>query len=290
VSVDVLVAGLLAGGLYALVGLGLSLVFGVLRLMNLAHGELIVGGTFVASLLIGHFSFDPLVALPFAMLAVAAIAYVAQRFLLTGLLTMSATAPLVATFGLSLIAQAGLQAGFGPDYRSLNASYATSGFTADGVRVQTIYAISFAVGVTLCLATHLLLTRTRAGSAVRAAAADPQTASLLGIDVGRVYALTFAGAAALAAAAGVLTGVAQSFSPTSGQPLLLVGFAVMALGGIGGVGGVLAGGIALGLAQSIAVSVFGGGYRNAVVYIAFLLVIAFRPASIRVRIPRPVRA
>jgi branched-chain amino acid transport system permease protein len=290
VSVDVLVAGILAGGLYALVGLGLSLVFGVLRLMNLAHGELIVGGTFVASLLIGHLSLDPLVALPFAMLAAAVVAYAAQRLLLTGLLRRSATAPLVATFGLSLIAQAGLQAGFGPDYRSLNASYATSGFTLFGVRMQTIYAISFAVGVALCLATHLLLTRTRAGSAVRAAAADAQAASLLGIDVGRVYALTFAGAAALAAAAGVLTGVAQSFSPTSGQPLLLVGFAVMALGGIGGVGGALAGGIALGLMQSVAVSLFGGGYRNAVVYVTFLLVIAFRPASFRALIPRGARA
>jgi branched-chain amino acid transport system permease protein len=281
VSIDVLVAGLLAGGLYALVGLGLSLVFGVLRLMNLAHGELLVGGTFVASLLVGHFSFDPLVALPFAMLAVGAAGYAVQRLLLTGLLEMSATAPLVATFGLSLIVQAGLQAGFGPDYRSLNASYAYSGFTVLGVRVQTIYVISFAVGLTLTLATHLVLTRTRAGSAVRAAAADAPTASLLGIDVGRVYALTFAGAAALAAAAGVLTGIAQSFSPTSGQPLLLVGFAVMALGGIGGVGGILAGGLALGLTQSIAVSLLGGGYRNAFVYIALLLVIAFRPASLR---------
>ena len=281
-SLDVLVAGLLAGGLYALVGLGLTLVFGVLRLMNLAHGELIVGGAFLASLLVQHFSLDPLAALPFAMLAVGAVAYLTQRLLLTGLLRRSATAPLVATFGLSLIAQAGLQAGFGPDYRSLNASYAYSGFTVLGVRVQTIYAISFAVGVALTLATHLILTRTRAGSAVRAAAADPTTAALLGIDVARVYALTVAGAAALAAAAGVLTGVAQSFSPTSGQPLLLVGFAVMALGGTRGAGGVLAGGLALGLAQSIAVSLFGGGYRNAVVYIAFLLVIAFRPANVRV--------
>ena len=280
-SVDVLVAGLLAGGLYALVGLGLSLVFGVLRLMNLAHGELLVGGAFVASLLVGHLSLDPLVALPFAMVAVGAVAYLVQRLLLTGLLRMSSTAPLVATFGLSLVAQAGLQAGFGPDYRSLNASYATTGFDVLGVRVQTIYAISFAISVALTLVTHVVLTRTRAGSAVRAAAADARTASLLGIDVGRVYALTFAGAAALAAAGGVLTGVAQSFSPTSGQPLLLVGFAVMALGGIGGVGGVLAGGLALGLAQSMAVSLFGGGYRNAVVYIAFLLVIAFRPASFR---------
>jgi branched-chain amino acid transport system permease protein len=146
--------------------------------------------------------------------------------------------------------------------------------------VQTIYVISFALAVVLCLITHFVLTRTRAGGAVRAAAADPATASVLGIDVGRVYALTFSAAAALAAAAGVMTGVAQSFTPTSGLPLLLIGFAVMALGGIGSVSGALLGGIALGVLQSISVDLFGGGYRNLVVYLTFFLVLAFRPTGI----------
>jgi branched-chain amino acid transport system permease protein len=277
---SVLVAGVLAGGLFGLIGLGLSLVFGVLREMNLAHGELIVGGAFTASLMVDHLRADPLVALPFAMIAMALIAYPVQRFLLTGLLRASATAPLVATFGLSLLAQAGLQAAFGINTQALPAAYADTGFTLAGVRVQTIYVISFVLAVALCGIAHFVLTGTRAGSAVRAAAADPQTAAVLGIDVGRVYALTFAAAAALAAAAGVMTGVAQSFTPTSGLPLLLVGFAVMALGGIGSVSGALGGGIALGVLQSISVDLFGGGYRNLVVYVTFFLVLAIRPTGI----------
>jgi branched-chain amino acid transport system permease protein len=279
-SVSVLVAGILAGGLFGLIGLGLSLVFGVLREMNLAHGELIVGGAFAASLMVDHLGTDPLVALPFAMVAVALIAYPVQRYLLTGLLRASATAPLVATFGLSLLAQAGLQAAFGINTRTLPAPYADTGFTVLGVRVQTIYVISFALAVVLCTITHFVLTRTRAGRAVRAAAADPATASVLGIDVDRVYALTFAAAAALAAAGGVMTGVAQSFTPTSGLPLLLIGFAVMALGGIGSVSGALLGGFALGVLQSVAVDLFGGGYRNLVVYLTFFLVLAFRPTGV----------
>jgi branched-chain amino acid transport system permease protein len=279
-SVSVLVAGVLAGGLFGLIGLGLSLVFGVLKETNLAHGELIVGGAFAASLMVDNLGTDPLVALPFAMVAMALIAYPVQRYLLTGLLRASATAPLVATFGLSLLAQAGLQAAFGINTHTLSAPYADTGFSVFGVRVQTIYVISFALAVVLCLITHFVLTRTRAGGAVRAAAADPATASVLGIDVGRVYALTFSASAALAAAAGVMTGVAQSFTPTSGLPLLLIGFAVMALGGIGSVSGALLGGIALGVLQSISVDLFGGGYRNLVVYLTFFLVLAFRPTGI----------
>ena len=258
-SLDVLAAGILAGGLYALIGLGISLVFGVLGLMNLAHGELVIGGAYLASLLVVGAGWDPL---------------------LTPLLRGDKSAPLVGTFGLSLLAQALFQGVFGTHPKSLPASYATSGVSILGVRIQTIYLIAFGLTTVLCAATHLILTRTRAGSAVRAASADPATAAVLGINVPQVYALTFAGAAALAAAGGVLTGVAQSFTPTSGLPLLLTGMAVMALAGIGSVGGVFLAGIALGLLQSVSVQLFGGGMRDVVVYLAFFLVLAVRPQGL----------
>lgn len=276
-SADVLVAGVLAGGLYAMIGLGISLVFGVLRMMNLMHGELVVGGAYLAWLLIGFAGVDPLLALPFAMLGMAALAYPLQRYLLSGLLRASNLAPVVATFGLSLVAQGALQAAFGTNPKTLSAPYADAGFTVLGVRVQAVYAISFALTGLLCGVTYLILVRTRSGSAVRAAAADPMTAAALGLNVGRIYALTLAGAAALAAAGGVMTGVAQSFTPTSGLPLLLTGFAVMALAGIGSVGGVLLAGITLGVLQSVSTALVGGGWRNFVVYTAFLLILAFRP-------------
>jgi branched-chain amino acid transport system permease protein len=279
-SMDVLAAGILAGGLYALVGLGISLVFGVLKLMNLAHGELVMAGAYIASLFVVNAGWDPLVALPFAMTAVAVIAYPLQRLLLTPLLRGSATAPLVGTFGISLVGQAIFQAVFGSHPKNLPASYATEGISVGGMRVQTVYVISFVLTIVLCLVTHFVLTRTRAGGAVRAAAADPTTAAILGLNVNRIYAFTMAGAAALAAAGGVMTGVAQSFTPTSGLPLLLTGFAVMALAGIGSVGGVFAAGVALGVIQSLSVSTFGGGWRDVVVYVLFLAVLAVRPQGL----------
>ncbi len=279
-SLDVLAAGVLAGGLYALVGLGISLVFGVLKLMNLAHGEFVMAGAYIASVLVIDAGVDPLVALPFAMVAVAIIAYPLQRYLLTPLLRGGPEAPLVATFGVSLLAQAIFQAVWSSHPKNLPAGYATSGFNIFGIRVQTIYVITFALAVVLCLATHLILTRTRAGGAVRAAAADPATAGILGMNVERIYACTMAGAAALAAAGGVMIGVSQSFTPTSGLPLLLTGFAVMALAGIGSVSGVFVAGIALGVIQSVSVSVFGGGWRDVVVYLVFFLALAIRPQGL----------
>lgn len=279
-SADVLAAGVLAGGLYALVGLGISLVFGVLRLMNLAAGEFVTGGAYLAALLVTGTGLDPLVVLPAAMAGMALVAYPLQRYLFTPLLRGSPTAPLVATFGLSLLLQAVYQALFGTHPKSLPASYATTGLSVAGVRVQTVYVISFALAALLCLATHLILSRTRAGSAVRAASADAQTAAVLGLNVGRIYAFTLAGSAALAAAAGVMTGVAQSFTPSAGLPLLLTGFAVMALAGIGSVGWVLLAGVALGVIQSASVALFGGGWENVAVYLVFFLALAIRPQGL----------
>jgi branched-chain amino acid transport system permease protein len=279
-NLETLAAGILTGGLYALIGLGISLVFGVLGMMNLAHGEFVIGGAYLASLLVIGAGWDPLAVLPLAMIAVALIAYPLQRYLLTPLLRASKTAPLVATFGLLLLAEALFQAAFGSHPKSLPAPYAAAGVGLFGIRVQAIYVIAFALTIVLCAGTHLLLTRSRAGTAVRAAAADPETAAILGINVGRVYAMTLAGAAALAAAGGVMTGVAQSFTPTSGLPLLLTGFAVMALAGIGTVGGVLLAGVTLGVLQSVAVALFGGGWSDVVVYLAFFLVLAIRPQGL----------
>lgn len=276
-SADVLAAGVLAGGLYALIGLGISLVFGVLKLMNLAHGEFVIGGAYLCLLFMTGTGLDPLAVLPLAMIGVAIVAYPLQRFLLTPLLRGGPTAPLVATFGLSLLFQAIYQAAFGTYSKSLRASYATAGISVLGVRVQAIYLLSFVLAIVLCLATHLILTRTRAGGAVRAAAADAETAAVLGLNVDRIYAFTLAGAAALAAAAGVMTGVAQSFTPSSGLSLLLTGFAVMALAGIGSVGWVLLAGITLGIIQSVSVALFGGGWQDVAVYLVFFAVLAIRP-------------
>jgi branched-chain amino acid transport system permease protein len=278
--VDALAQGILLGGLYASVALGLSVVFGVLRLVNLAHGELLIGAAFLAFLVVDGVGVDPLLALLVVAPAMFAIAYPIQRYVLTPVLTRSEEAPLVATFGLSLAATGLFAELAGSDPRSLDASWASTGITILGIDVRVAYVIAFVAGVLLVTATHLALTRTRRGAAVRAAAADPDTAAVMGIDVRRVYAATFGIAAAMAAVGGVFIGTAFSITPAGGVTWLLTGFAVVVLGGIGSVSGTLVGGLAVGIVEAAGIEIFGGAYRDLIVYGLFFVALTLRPTGI----------
>ncbi|MFD0636693.1 hypothetical protein ACFQ9X_39100 [Catenulispora yoronensis] len=167
-TANAVVNGLLLGGLYALVALGLSIVFGVLRLINLAHGEILIGGAYLAYVISEHLGIGPFLALPLAVAAVAVLAYLVQRFLLTGLLVRGAEGALVATFGISMLVQGVFSQEFSSTPKALTSSLSTSGFTVAGVQVRGIYLVAFLVAAALCGAAHLVLTRTRAGLAVRA--------------------------------------------------------------------------------------------------------------------------
>lgn len=276
-----IVNGLLQGGVFALVALGLSLVFGVLRLVNLSHGTVLIAGGYAAYELQRKVGLDPLLSLLVVVPAVFVIAYPVQRYLLTDLMQRSADVPLVATFAISLILEGVLAQAFTSNSRTLNAPYATSGLGVLGLHVEVIDVIALAVALALTLATHQLLTRTRLGVAVRAAAADPATALTMGLDVKRIYAATFAAGAALAAIGGVMIGLNSSLTPT-GEDLgwLVKGFAVVVLGGIGDVRGTLIAALALGVVQSLGGQVFGSAYSDLVVYGTFFVVLAIRPAGL----------
>lgn len=282
-NLNAVVNGLLLGGLYALVALGLSVVFGVLKLINLAHGEVLIGGAYLTYLLTEHLGIGPFLALPIVVVVVAVLAYGLQRFLLTGLLVRGAEGALVATFGISLLAQGIFSQAFTSNPKGLNSALSTSGFDVGGVQIRTSYLVAFVIAGVLCAGAHLLLTRTRAGTRVRAAAADPSTAGLMGIDIRRVYAVTFSLAAAVTALGGVLLGVTFSFTPTTGTQYLLIGIAVVVLGGVGNVLGTFAGALLLGLVQSLAAAQFGGGYRDLSVYLLFFIVLALRPQGLFAR-------
>lgn len=278
INTGVIVTGLLSGALYALVALGLSLVFGVMRLVNLAHGELMMLGAYVALLVVGWTGMDPLLSLVIVVPVIGLLAYPLQRYVFTGLLRRGQEEPpLVAAFGVSLALAAALSLVFGGTTQSLNAPYASTGFAFLGTTVRVSSLITLVIAVVLIFATHFVIRRTRAGSTLRAAAADPATAATMGINVNRVYGLTFAVAAAFAAIAGVLVGIGYSFSPTGGTAYVLIGFTVVVLGGTGNVLGTLVGGLVIGLVQSIGGAVFGGEYRDLVVYVTFLLILTVRP-------------
>lgn len=276
---QVVIDGLLIGGLYAGVALGLSLAFGVMRLVNLAHGELLMLGPYLVVLLTVTLGMgiDPLLAIVLLAPIVFGLAYPLQRFVLTPLLSRGMEQPLVATFGVSLLLVAVFTEAFGGETRSLAADYATSSLDVLGLQLRVIYLIAFAVGVGMVLAVHLAITRTRQGRALRAAAEDPDTAGAMGIDVQRTYAVAFALAAVTAAVAGVIAGIAFSVTPNSGAGLLIKAFAVVVLGGLGNVGGTLIGGLCLGVAESIGADLAGGEHRDLVVYGLFIAVLTLRP-------------
>lgn len=280
---SVILSGLLVGGLYAIVALGLTLVFGVMRLVNIAHGDIIVLGAYASMLVVTLLGWDPLVSLAVVVPLMFVIAYPVQRYILTGLLRRGEEPPIVATFGISLLISAALVLAFTGNAQSLTAPYALQGMQLFGVTVRVSDVIAFGAGVVLVVAVQVWMKRSRYGAALRAASSDPQTAATMGINVDRVYAVTFAAAAAFAAIAGVLIGIGYGFTPTTtGFSYVLIGFTVVVLGGTGNVMGTLWGGLALGLIQSIGSVIIGSAYRDFVIYAAFLVVLLLKPTLQRV--------
>lgn len=282
--IQTIVNGALLGGVYTIVGLGLALVFGVMRLVNLAHAAFLVGGAYLALTLSTHAGLDPLLTLVVVLPVLFCAGYAVQRWLLNALLLAGSQGALVATFGLLILIQNVLTLGYGADPESLTASYSDTGVTVAGVRVRVIYLIGLALAVACAAGMHLALRRTRLGVALRAATADPVTARTMGVNVDHLYALAFGIGTALAGAGGVVVGVAFSVTPTSGLSYLLLGFTVVVLGGVGSMAGTLAAGLLVGIAEAVAGRVLGGQYADIVVYLAFVALLAFRPQGLLGRV------
>jgi branched-chain amino acid transport system permease protein len=279
-TVDALLNGALLGGLYALVALGLSLVFGIMRVVNLAHGVVVLAGAYVAILVARVIPVDPLLSFLVVGPVVFLIAALIQRLLLQRLVGTSMEAPLVATFGLLLIGQGLFTFGFGTTPRSLSAPWGSSGFTVAGLTVQTVNLVAFGLAVVVITACQLVLTRTRFGSALRASAADPATASTLGIDIPRMHALTFGAAAAIAALAGIVYGTAFSVEPNGGLPLLVLGFTVVVMGGVGSIPGTLLGGVLVGVVSAAIGGLVGPVYSPIAVNLLLLVLLLVRPQGL----------
>jgi branched-chain amino acid transport system permease protein len=280
VLITAMVSGLLLGGLFAVTALGLSLVFGVMRLVNLVHGELIVLGAYLALELTRHAGLDPLLTVLIVAPALFIVAAPVQRVLLEPLMSRGPAPALLTTFALSVIAQNLFVLIWSGDTQALQASYVTRSVAVAGIRVPVTYLISFGIALALAAAMHLLMYRTGLGRQIRASSEDAEAASVLGVNVTRVHAFVFGLAAACAAIGGVLVGITFDFTPTTGITYLISGFAVVVLGGLGSVKGTLLGAILLGVLESVGASFFGDGYRDFIGFVAFLVVLSFRPQGL----------
>jgi len=270
-------AGVLLGGILGLTALGLSIVLGVMRLVNLAHGDFLVVGAYAGLFFLQFSGIDPVLGLPVVALLLGGLSIPLYRFLLAPLADRGAEAQMMTMFAVSIILENIFILVFSADTRSIARDYATYPLTLGPVTVPLIYLIGFAISVTVILVVHWLVSSTAFGRDLRASAADAQAAATLGVDVKRVQMLTFALGAACAGVGGTLIGAAFQFSPSSGGPYLLNSLAVVVLGGLGNVLGALVGGVVLGALQSVGGLTLGDGYRDVVGMALFLLVLAFRP-------------
>jgi branched-chain amino acid transport system permease protein len=280
VVLSTLVSGVLLGGILALNALGLSIVLGVMRLVNLAHGDFLVLGAYVGLFFLSLTGIDPLLGLPVIALFVAALAIPVYRLLLAPLGERGPEAQMMTMFAIAIIMENLFVFSFSADTRSIERGYATMPIAAGPITIPLIYVIGFMISLAMIGLVHWLITRTGFGRDLRASASDPQAAATIGVDVRRVQMLTFALGAACAAIGGTLIGAAFQFSPSSGAAHLLNSFAVVVLGGLGNVLGTLIGGLVLGVLQSVGGLVLGDGYRDLVGMLVFLLVLAFRPEGL----------
>lgn len=275
-----LTAGVLLGGMFSLTAVGLSLVLGVLRLVNLAHGEFLVLGAYAGFYLLASTGLDPLLALPLVALALGLAAVPLYLGLIAPLAGRGAEAPMMTMFGVSVVLQNLFVLVFHADTRSIETAYSTRALSLGPVSVGAIYVIGFAISVVAVVLIHLLVTRSAFGRDLRASAEDPVAAATVGVNVRRVHLLTFALGAACAGAGGTLSGLAFSFTPASGASYLLNSFAVVVLGGLGNVLGTLVAGILIGALQSLGGVLLGDGYRDVVALALFLVVLTVRPQGL----------
>jgi branched-chain amino acid transport system permease protein len=277
VASSTIVSGVMLGGMLGLTALGLSIILGVMRLVNLAHGDFLVLGAYSGLFFLQFTGIDPLLGLPLIALFVALLSVPVYRFLLAPLAGRGVEAQMMTMFAISIILENAFVLGFSADTRSIARDYATLPLTWGPVTVPLIYVIGFTISVVLILTVHWLISRTGFGRDLRASAADAQAAATIGVDVKRVQMLTFALGAACAGVGGTLIGAAFQFGPSSGGAYLLNSLAVVVLGGLGSVLGTLFGGLVLGVLQSLGGLTLGDGYRDLVGMALFLLVLAFRP-------------
>jgi branched-chain amino acid transport system permease protein len=278
---NVILQGVLTGGLYAMFAAGLSLIFGVMRLVNIAHGDLIVLAAYVALMATTALGVNPLVSLIIVVPAMALIGYALQRGLLNRTLGDDLLPPLLVTFGLSIIIQNGLLELFTADSRKLQAGaieVATMQVT-QGLWIGVLPLLQFAVAVGVIAGLQLLFYRTALGRAFRATSDDPAVAQLMGLDTRHIFALAMALSLAVVAIAGVFLAVRSNFDPAIGPARLIFGFEAVIIGGLGNLWGTLAGGVILGVSQAIGAQI-DPGWQLLAGHIAFLVILALRPQGL----------
>jgi len=279
--INTIIQGVMTGGLYAMFAIGLALIFGVMKLVNIAHGDLIVLAAYVALVVTQSLGLNPLLSLVLVVPIMALIGYLLQRGIFNRTLGGDLMPPLLVSFGLSVILQNGLLQIFSADNKRLQAGAieVASLRLSDAINIGLLPLIQLVLAVLVIAGLQHLLYRTSIGRSFRAVSDDLRTAQLMGLNNKHVFGLAMALSLAIVALAGVLIAIRANFDPSTGPTRLIFGFEAVIIGGLSSFWGTLAGGIILGVVQAVAAS-FDPGLQTIAGHLAFLAVLAIRPAGL----------
>jgi branched-chain amino acid transport system permease protein len=278
--VQSMVNGILTGSLYAMIGIGLTIIFGVMRIINMAHGDMVMLGMYGAFWAHAAWKVDPFLSILIWVPGAFILGVFIYRFLLRKIVPGGELNTLLYTAGLSLfIANLALLIWTG-DYRTIKLPYAIMPLRPLGIAVPIPLAIAFGMAILVTAALYWLLMRTDTGRAIRATSQEPEASALMGVDVDRITIVTFALGTALACGAGVLLAPSLYLYPTVGEILVAKCFVIVVLGGLGSIPGAIAGGVLLGVVESLGAVYVSVPYKDGIGFVIFLLVLLFRPSGL----------
>ena len=275
-----LVNGILVGGIFAVVALGFSLVWGIMNIINLAHGAFVMLGAYTAFVLFSVWHIDPFLSIPLAFVVLFVFGYCVQRFVINFVVRAPILTTFLLTFGLSLLIVNVVLLVFHGDTKGITTQYSGSNFSIGEVTVAWVKLWTLVAAFAITGLMHVFLTRSKTGRAIRAMAMDVDAAQLSGVRVAHLYAVVFGLGAGLAGAAGVLISLSYSLKPSMGDPFVIVGFVVCVLGGLGTVQGALVGGLVYGVLEAFGAQYIGTGLQDAVALVVLLIVLIVRPRGI----------
>jgi branched-chain amino acid transport system permease protein len=273
--------GLLLGGLYGIIGIGMSMIFGIVRLVNLAHGDLIILASYLSLVAMTFFPVNPLFTLIIVIPVMCIIGFIIQYCLLNRILGKGMNPPLLIAFGLSIILQNLLLLIFTPDARTLLTSISVKTIPLGNfLNIPLVYLVDFIVALVSIALLSRFFNRTYMGKAIRAASDDEGAAQLMGINTKTIYAVAMALASGTAGIAGILVGMTFTFYPHTGPEYLIIAFGVVIVGGLGSMLGTFLGGLILGLAQILGAHFLGPGFQLLSGYLILLIVLTFKPTGL----------
>ncbi len=278
--IQILIWGLTAGCIYVLMAVGLNMIFGVMKIVNFAHGEIMMLGAFASYWIWYYSNLNPYFVIPFSMVLVSIFGIIIERFGFRKVMGTGKLNEIFLSLGLIYILQNAVVKLWTDDIRKINSPY--SSMTLDmgilNINYDRLIAIGFTAFILICL--YLFLKKTDMGRALRATSQNHEAAQLMGVNVNRIYMISFGIGAALAAAAGTMFGILSPFTPYMGTIPGIMAFVVIIIGGLGSIPGAIIAGLLLGVVQNFTIFYFGGAWKEAVAFVLLIVVLIFRPTGL----------